>query len=840
MSVATLLEQLRLSPDFMSNVAAWEILKARPAHYLDVPPALHSKLRSLLHEAGFSPLYSHQAKALDLVLQRRNVVITTGTASGKSLVYHLAALQAVLDDPQATVLYLFPTKALAQDQAANLTKLVEQVGLQDAVPVNIYDGDTPQSQRSRIRRSGGIIISNPDMLHMGIMPYHTQWADFFHNLRLIAVDELHTYRGILGSHVANVLRRMKRIWQFHGGDPTFVCTSATIANPVELAERLLETQVNIISEDGSPQGEKHLIIYNPPFANEQLGIRRSAVLEACALARILLTSDIQTIIFARARLTTEILLGYLRDSLGAGAKTIRGYRGGYLPLERREIEAGLRSGKVRGVVTTNALELGVDIGTLDAAILAGYPGTIASAWQQLGRAGRRADLSLGILVTTGSPIDQYIASHPGYLFESSPEHALINPDNLAILANHLQCAVFELPFSRGEPFGSIPDIDDLLTVIAESGAIHASEKSFHWQAGYFPAGNVNLRTAGNNNIVIQDFSNGEPVVIGEIDREAAPTLIYEGAIYLHEGRQYNIERLDWEQGVASALQTTADYYTTALTGTSVQILEEFESETAGNTVKTSGRVSISTQATSYRLVKRYTHETLGYGQINLPPQEYETTAYWMTLTPDLTAALEENDILLRPNEYGPNWSEQRNKARARDHYRCTKCGAAERPDRQHDVHHIRPFREFGYISGKNSAYEEANQLENLVTLCHSCHRAIESSMGTRSALGGLANLLQNSASLLLMCAPGDIGVLAEQRSTYTQLPTITIFDHAPGGLGLSLRLYELHEELFARTNEMLSGCGCEEGCPACIGPVAETDRPIKDLTKSLLKAIIQK
>jgi DEAD/DEAH box helicase domain-containing protein len=674
---------------------------------------------------------------------------------------------------------------------------------------------------------------------MGILPYHTQWADFFHNLRLVVIDELHTYRGILGSHVANVLRRMKRICQFHGSDPNFVCTSATIANPIDLAQQLLEKNVAIVDSDGSPRGEKHLIVYNPPFANEQLGIRRSAIMETAMLARRLLSSDIQTIIFARARLTTELLLGYLRDTLGTASKTIRGYRGGYLPLERREIETGLRNGKVRAVVTTNALELGVDIGTLDAAVLAGYPGTIASAWQQLGRAGRRADLSLGILVTTGNPIDQYIASHPAYLFESSPEHALINPDNLAILANHLQCAVYELPFSRGEPFGSISNVDNLLGVIAEAGNIHASDSSFRWQASYFPAGSVNLRTAGGNNIVIQDITGDDSVVIGEIDKETAPALVYEGAVYLHEGRQFGIEKLNWEQGIATARQTTVDYYTSALAGTSVQIVEEYDSEISGNTIKSNGRVLITTQTTSYRMVKRYTHEILGYGQINLPPQEYETTAYWMTLTPDLTNSLQEINILLRPNNYGPNWSEQRNKARARDHYRCIQCGVSERPDREHDVHHIMPFREFGYVPGENSAYLEANELDNLSTLCHSCHRAIESSVGTRSALGGLGNLLQNSALLLLMCAPGDIGVLVEQKSAYTQLPTITIFDHAPGGLGLSMKLYDCHDELFVRTYDMLMGCSCEEGCPACIGPVAEISAPVKDLTKSLLQAIVQ-
>jgi len=485
MALNELLDTLRLDPEFMKNVAAWERLPARPARYAPYPDRLDRRLVELVERMGLAPLYTHQAQAIEAALDGQNVVLVTGTASGKSLAYHLTALQAILADPAATALYLFPTKALAQDQAASLAALLDQLEGSQSIGIHIYDGDTPQSHRARIRREGRIIISNPDMLHVGILPYHIQWERFFANLRLVVLDETHTYRGIFGSHMANVLRRLRRICRFHGSDPVFMCASATIANPVQLAERLIEAPVTLADQDGSPSGEKHVILYNPPVLNERLGVRRSYALETSALAGRFLAADIQTIVFARSRLTTEVVLGYVRDALSAQRRSaaVHGYRGGYLPLERREIEQGLREGTIQGVVATNALELGVDIGSLTASILAGYPGTIASTWQQIGRAGRRAEASVGVLVGSGAPLDQYILAHPAYLFERSPEQAMINPDNLAILVNHLRCAVFELPFAPDEPFGNFADVGSVLAVLAEEGEVHSSPSGYRWVPG---------------------------------------------------------------------------------------------------------------------------------------------------------------------------------------------------------------------------------------------------------------------------------------------------------------------------------------------------------------------
>ncbi len=841
MGVANLLDRLRRDDRFMRNVAVWERIPARPARYAEFPPGLDRRLAEMVRRLDNAPLYSHQARAVEAALGGQNVMLVTGTASGKSLAYNLAALHHMLQDDHATALYLFPTKALAQDQMAGLAGLLEALNPEHPIAVNVYDGDTPQSQRKRIRTAGGVLISNPDMLHVGILPYHARWASFFQNLRLVVLDEMHVYRGIFGSHMANVLRRLRRICQFYGSEPVFICTSATIANPREHAERLIEAPVVLIDEDGSPQGEKHIILYNPPTLDPRLGLRRSYTLETREIAGRLLGADIQTIIFAQSRLTTEVLLGYVRDevqSSGGDAAGIRGYRGGYLPLQRREIEAGLRDGSVRGVVATNALELGVDIGALGAAILAGYPGTIASAWQQFGRAGRRSDVSLGVLVASGAPLDQYIVQHPAYLFAGSPERALINPDNLVILANHLRCAAFELPFADGEAFGGFDEVAMILRLLEEEQEVHYSGGAYRWTSPAYPAQEVGLRASGSDRVVIQQQTPGGAVVIGEVDRESAPRIVYRGAVYLHEGQQYLIDDLDWTNGLALARPADVEYYTQASTAVSIQVEEEFVLALEGDCIKATGRVLVTEQATGYKIVRRYTHETLGFGEIDLPPQTFETTAYWITLTPDLTARLEDASVLLRPNNYGPNWSQQRNAARQRDGYRCCQCSAPEAPDRQHDVHHIRPFRDYGYVPGRNENYLEANQLDNLLTLCPSCHRAVERAAGTRSALTGLRTALHNLATLFLMCSPNDIGVVAEQRSAHTGAPTITIYDQAAGGLDLALSLYDLHDELLRTAHEMVRDCRCEAGCPACVGPVGEVGTDTKELTIRLLEALI--
>jgi DEAD/DEAH box helicase domain-containing protein len=843
MTVESVLERLRLDPQFMSNVTAWERIPARPARHAPFPEALQARLISALHSSGQAPLYSHQGAAIEAALAGENVVVVTGTASGKTLCYNVPVLQALLDDPEARALHLFPTKALSQDQASTLGEFLGVLGAQDQVQVETYDGDTTPARRRAIREDVRLLISNPDMLHTGILPHHPRWADFFENLRWIVIDELHVYRGIFGSNVANVLRRLRRIAQFYGSKPKFVLTSATIANPKELAERLIEAPVHLVSQDldGAPRAEKHVIIYNPPVIEPALGIRRAYTLESTRVADLFLRGEVQTAVFARARLTTEVLLGYVRDAYeqaGGDPAAIRGYRGGYLPLERREIERGLRSGEVRGVVATNALELGVDIGRLGAAVVAGYPGTIASLWQQAGRAGRRAEVSAAVLVASAAPLDQFIATHPAYLFEHSPEMGLINPDNLAILLRHVRCAAFELPFEIGESFGAVGEVDELLEYLAEQDELHRSNGRYHWVADTYPAESVSLRASTDDTIVIQDVGEGKPVVIGEVDRATAPVLIHDGAVYIHEGSTYIVHEFDWEDGVAAVKPAEIDYYTDASETVDLDVIEVYDAAENQTACRTHGWVQITAQPTSYRKIKRYTHETLGYGSIDLPPRVFETSAYWMWIAPKTVERMEQEGVLLPPQDYGPSWSQARQAARARDGFLCRQCAAPEKAGRAYDVHHLKPFRSFGYVPGENRNDRLANDLDNLVTLCPSCHQRAESARGKRSALGGLAYALANIAPLYLMCDPRDLGVITEVRAAETKAPTITLYDRIPEGLGFSERLYELHGELLQGCLDLVHTCRCADGCPACVGPVGPGGGEVKTLTVRLLEALL--
>jgi DEAD/DEAH box helicase domain-containing protein len=841
MSIQHALESLRMDSQFMKNVTAWERLPARPAHYADFPTNLDSRLRQALNQLDLAPLFTHQAQAVDAALAGENVVVVTGTASGKSLAYNLPVVQAMLTNPEARALYLFPTKALAQDQAAALSTFLETMGVEGSIPVRIYDGDTPRSQRRAVRDEARILITNPDMLHTGILPHHPRWAHLFENLGWVVLDEMHTYRGVFGSNVANLLRRMRRLCRFYQSDPRFALTSATIANPKELAERLIEAPVHLVSPDldGSPRAEKHVILYNPPVIDPALGIRRAYTLETTRIASRFLQAGVQTVVFARARLTTEVLLGYVRDSVaeaGGDPNAIRGYRGGYLPLERRAIESGLRQGEVSGVVATNALELGVDIGQLGAAVIAGYPGTIASLWQQAGRAGRRSDLSVVVLVASGAPLDQFVASNPRYLFERPPESGLINPDNLSILLRHLRCAAFELPFEKGESFGSFGDVQELLDFLSGEGELHAGESSYHWVADAYPAEGVSLRASDDDPVVIQDVSQGKPEVIGQVDRPTAPVLVHEGAVYIHEGKTYLVGELNWDDGLAQVEPAEVDFYTDASEAVDLSVLDVFDADETQPARRAHGWVEITSQATSYRKVKRYTHETLGYGAIDLPPRTFETSAYWMWLSPETVEAMEQEGVLLPPVDYGPSWPAARTTALTRDSHRCRQCGAPERKGRTHDVHHIRPFRDFSYIPGENDNDRQANQLDNLITLCPACHHRAEAARGKRSALGGLAYTLGNIAPLYLMCDPRDLAVLTEVRSPNTKSPTITIYDRIPEGMGFSERLYDLHHDLLTAALELVRTCRCQEGCPACVGPGSSE---VKALTTRLLEHLIR-
>jgi len=832
-----LLGRLRSAPDFMRCVAAWERTPARPVRAARWPDALDPRLVEAACALGMEAPYSHQAEAVAAALAGQNVVLATAAASGKSLAYNLPVLQTLLDDPGACALYLFPTKALAHDQAAALGLLV--AALATSLPVHTYDGDTPPSRRSSVRSRARLLITNPDMLHAGILPHHTRWSRFFSNLRWVVLDELHVYHGVFGSHVANVLRRLRRVCRFYGAAPRFLCASATIANPKGLAERLLEAPVRAVVEDGSPQGERHFLLYNPPMLDPRLGIRRSALLAALDVARYLVEEDIQTIFFARARLTAEVLLGYLRDMVaarGGDPEKVQGYRGGYLPGQRRHIERGLRRGTVRMVVATNALELGVDIGELAACVMVGYPGSIASTWQQAGRAGRRSGTSLVVLIATPLPLDQYLVAHPRYFFGQPVEEALLDPDNPAVLADHLTCSAFELPFEAGSVV--FPDAAPFLDLLVEEGLLHRSGDRVAWIGDGYPAGSVGLRSSGPDVVVIQDVGADPPKVVGQVDRPSVPLLAYPGAVYLHGGVAYLVEDLDWEGGLARVHEERVDFYTRADVVAEVRVLETVEERSAGGWTAAFGGLEVTTRATGYRRIRRYTHEVLGWEKLDLPAQTMRTVGAWLDLADGLVGRMQEEGVLCMPLDYGPDWPTQRDAARARDGYRCRHCGAPERPDRQHDVHHVIPFRAFGYVPGGNDLYRLANAPDNLITLCPSCHRRVERARGARGGLSGLAYMLRHLAPLYLLCAPEDLGSAVQSHAPETGLPRVTFYDRFPGGAGLSMRLYELSVTLLEAALERVCSCPCAEGCPGCVGPLGEQEPGTKRLARRLLEEML--
>jgi DEAD/DEAH box helicase domain-containing protein len=748
-SVEEWLGLLRSRPELMENVTHWHTQPARPPRTAAFPEPLHPKLIHALESKGITELYTHQAASFRAVSEGRHVVTVTPTASGKTLCYNLPVLQTLLADDSARALYLFPTKALAQDQVAELQNLADVMEVD--IKTHTYDGDTPPTVRQAIRNAGHIVVTNPDMLHSAILPHHTKWVKLFENVKYIIIDELHAYRGVFGSHVANVIRRLKRICRFYGSEPQFLCASATIRNPREHAERLLGESVELIDDNGAPAGEKHLVFYNPPVVNQQLGIRRSSVLESQKLAALLLKSGIQTIVFARSRVRVELLLTYLQELVRRelGTKSIRGYRGGYLPKLRREIERGLRSGEIRGVVSTNALELGIDIGQLQACVLNGYPGSIASTWQQSGRAGRRHGSSVTFLVASSNPLDQYLIQNPDYFLGRPAEEARIHPDNLLILLDHLKCAAYELPFEEGDTFGE-EKLSDLLEFLAEEKVLHKVGPRWYWMEQAFPAHDISLRSAAQENFVIIDMTGGQHRVLGEVDRFSAPTLIHEEAIYLHEGVQFQVEKLDYPEKKAYVREVNVEYFTDASMAVELKVLHVDLEAHNGVLDRQYGELTVMGKPTIFKKIRLRTHENVGSGPIHLPEEILHTSGYWFSFSEEQTAIRSANDMQM--------------------------------------------------------------------------------------ALLGLANVLVHLAPLHLMCDPLDIRVVPQVKSTHLKRPTIYFYDRYPGGIGLSRRLYDLHDEILAEAERLIVGCGCLSGCPACVGPIEEVGLLGKEQALTLLRS----
>jgi DEAD/DEAH box helicase domain-containing protein len=833
--IKTILSRWRTHASIAENVVAWRVLAQKPAQTLSLPEYLSPKLVQHLQSKGIHGLYTHQAKAVQKIKSGHNVAVVSGTASGKTLCYNLPVVDSLINQPQGRALYLFPTKALAQDQLSTLHEIVTDLDQLDQNQVSIYDGDTPQHSRSRIRRNSTIILTNPDMLHTGILPHHTAWKDFFTALRFIVIDEMHAYRGVFGSHVANVLRRLKRVSRFYGSQPQFILTSATIANPKDLAERLIEKPVVVIDKDGSPHGERNFLIYNPPMIDKKLGIRQSSLLEGTLLAGELLEENIQTIIFGRTRRGVELILTYLRQrDPQTLPNRIRGYRSGYLPKERRAIEAGLRQGEIRGVVATSALELGIDIGSMDASVLIGYPGSIAATLQQAGRAGRKLTPSLSVLVTSPNAMDQYLARHPDYFFERSPERALIAPNNLLILLQHINCAAFELPFQSGEGFGAMTaeQLKGFLELLVQEGTLHRQGERYFWMADQYPAAEISLRNITPDVVTLIMKSEYQQQTIGQVDTNSAYWMVHPDAIYLHEGTSYLVEDLDLETGTAHLRPVEIDYYTQSRMETQVDEKSTLKNELVPGANKSFGQILVTTKVVGYRKIRWFTHEFLGGGEVDLPPTYLNTVGYWISIDEDTVSTLKDQMLWnADANDYGPQWEEIRQRVLRRDGDGCQVCGRTGFGSVLH-VHHIQPFRSF-------ADRETANQLENLITLCPTCHRKAESSVRIRSGMAGLSYVLHNLAPLLIMCDQEDIGVHYDPNATLGGgQPTVVFYDNIPGGLGLSENLYELHHELMMQGYETITACECEDGCPSCVGPVGEEASGGKLETLAILKALI--
>jgi DEAD/DEAH box helicase domain-containing protein len=758
-------------------------IPAREAQFRPMPDWVRPELAAAYRAKGIERLYSHQAAAAELARAGKDFVVVTPTASGKTLCYNLPVLNAVLENPDTRALYLFPTKALAQDQLTELHDLAQR--LDDCFGVFTYDGDTPGDARKAIRERGHVILTNPDMLHAGILPHHTRWTRLFENLRYIVLDELHTYRGVFGSHLANVLRRLARIARFYGSQPQFICCSATIANPGELAGQLIEREAGVVEENGAPAAEKLFVFYNPPMVNRNLGIRRSYLNETARVAKELLARKLQTIVFANSRLHTEVLLTYLRKANPAkpgGAEPIRGYRGGYLPGERREVERGLRDGRVRGVVATNALELGIDIGSLDASVMAGYAGSIASTWQRAGRAGRRSGTSCAVLVASSAPLDQFIVQHPDYFFGRSPEHAYVQPDNLEILVNHLKCAAFELPIAPEEKLGGA-DVPELCQRLADAGFLHRSGGHWHWVQEAYPADTVSLRSVTSDNFVIINLGSdlpsdgdGRPEVIGEVDFSSALTTVHPKAIYLHQGQQYHVERLDFDERKAYVRPVDVDYYTDAIRYTQVRVLEIAEQERiAGPAARTHGDVLVRSQVIGFKKIKFFTNENVGDGKLELPENEMHTTAFWITLERALLEAL-----------------------------------PFPLSDRQSGI--------FGLLYA----------LESMATLLLMCDRRdLGTAVGERPPSPGVETTWQEFTT-----AATD----PTQMKEFFE-PNLYLYDAYPGGIGFSEPLYRAHDLLLRRTRELIAACPCDSGCPSCVGPAGEKSERTKEAALAILERL---
>lgn len=833
-SVDQVVNSWRSSSEYSENIAHWHTTPARQPDYSDWPVDIPPILKEALFSLGISNLFSHQRKAWDLASQGKNLVISTGTASGKTLCYNLPVLHQIISDPVTTALFLFPTKALTNDQKDELQQITSKLHAQPAI--GVYDGDTPSASRKQIRECVRILLTNPDMLHTGILPHHTNWSRFLSGLRYVVIDEMHMYRGIFGSHICNLIRRLKRIVGFYGRNLQFIMTSATIGNPIELGEKLIEQPIEIITDDGSFKGKKHFIVYNPPVQDVNLGIRKSSFSQCLDFGEKLLQADIQTVVFARSRKTVEQFIRELKNKFPDWQESIRGYRSGYLARDRREIEDDLRAGKAKIVAATTALELGIDIGGLSAVLIMGYPGTVSATLQQAGRAGRKEETSMAVYVATPAPIDQFLVRHPDFLLGRTPENALIDPDNFLILLSHIRCSSFELPFFKGERFGKLSPslLEEFLQHLLQSGVLVYKNNRFFWMADEYPATTISLRSAAADVVALQTLENGRSHLIGEVDLPSCYWMIHPGAVYLHEGESYLVENLDLEKKTALLVKQATDYYTEPIRTTAFQKISEIDIQHYPYNDLIYGDILVTTQVVSFRRLLWGSRQVLDETPLQLPSSELRTSACWWVVLPEVIKELEIQNLWRNSsNDYGPGWDRIRKLVRQRDQFRCKACGITEEKVGALHVHHIHPFRLF-------SDPLEANRLENLISLCPICHRRAETAVLVRSGMAGLTYTLHQIAPLFLMCDALDLGSSSEaQCSLADSQPAIVLYDLIPAGIGLSRKIFDLSHILLSQAADLISHCACLDGCPSCVGPAGENGLGAKSESLALVNFLLK-
>ena len=825
--------------EIKKNIAVSWSQPGRSAEYADFPDSIPHELISTLSSAGIKKLYKHQASCIESIQTGKHIIISTGTSSGKSLCYQIPILSSILTDPNATALLLFPTKALSADQQRAFSDILETTKSQNLsdIRIGVYDGDTCTNRRIAIRNSANIIITNPDMLHVGMMPHHPSWERLFSNLKFIVIDEAHVYSGVFGAHFANLLRRLKRICFHYQKYPQFLLSSATIADPENFAQTLIEEKVDVFSVDHSPKRKRTFAFYNPPIVDHELGIRKAMVEESIAICRFLLSQDLQIIAFARSRVTVEMIFRKINALISINENKIAPYRSGYTKSQRREIEKSLKNGTISLVISTIALELGIDMGMVDVILMNGYPGSITRFLQQAGRAGRRNKESYCLMVASSLPIDQFMIHHPEYIRDKMPEVIYIDANNPYILFNHIRCAAFELPFIEESGFGSLSHrvIGPYLEIMEGINTIILDNGKYFWAADDYPASAISLRSIGGHPFQLSVDWENKQQIIGEIDAANAKKFVHPGAIYLHLGDPYLVKELDQEKSIAK-LSPSFDsiFYTKPLIDVKTEIIRVDSEKNDANMIKGYGEVKVSELIKGFSRYLWDSQAEISRETLALAPDILETKGGWLLFPEKIINLMSENNLWsINRVDYGPNWNTIRQKILSRDEFRCQLCNQVKAGIELH-VHHKKPVRLYVDIA-------DAHTESNLITLCKTCHKIAEKNLRIASTLSGFGYGLLNITPVFIKCSQRDIGITFDMKiGIANKLPGVIFYDQFPGGIGLSAMIYERMNPILEALYDHILLCICRDGCPSCVGPGGENGYGSKAGVQKLLALLLER